>query len=356
MTKVHRVNTDQQERLFAPLEISCEHALAITMRFYGKFGHAERLGGERDTNFLIKCADGKFVLKVSHPSEDPKVLRREADIISHAACQSNAFQLPTVIPAIDGTDISSTHIRGRKVYFRLIPFITGRQLSTIDRQDWPVMTLGKLTGALNTALEHAAQPIPQRDMVWNAFRLDKLKELIEIPREDGLESAIEAAFSRYMNHAAGPISAMPRITLHNDLNPHNIVLDDDDGERRVGIFDFGDAVFGPKIQEFATLASYLLDTANPGADLYAAFTGYQQIARVTRNEARWIPDLIKARAVTTLLITNWRAKQMPEHKEYILRNAASARACLGFLSETKIAELATQFVHICDQEADTCQK
>lgn len=356
MAKAHRVNTDQQERLFAPFQISRERALAITMGFYGKFGQAERLGGERDTNFLIKCADGKFVLKVSHPNEDPKVLMREADIISHAARQSKAIQLPTVIPAIDGTDIPSTDISGRNVYFRLIPFIAGRQLSTIDRSNWPAMALGKLTGALNTALERAAQPIPQPDMVWNAFRLDKLKELLEIPREDGLESAIKAAFSRYMNHAAGPVSTLPRITLHNDLNPHNIILSDDEGEGKVGVFDFGDAVFGPKIQEFATLASYLLDTANPGADLCAAFTGYQQIARVSRNEARWIPDLIKARAVTTLLITNWRATEMPEQKEYILRNAASARACLNFLSETKIAELATQFIHLCDKGADTCQK
>jgi Ser/Thr protein kinase RdoA (MazF antagonist) len=50
--------------------------------------------------------------------------------------------------------------------------------------------------------------------------------------------------------------------IHNDLNPHNVMLDCETASRVAAIIDFGDALHAPLINELGT-ALYISSTPTP---------------------------------------------------------------------------------------------
>ncbi|WYX63095.1 hypothetical protein WJ967_13910 [Achromobacter xylosoxidans] len=64
------------QALFAaePPKLSLPEAEALALRHYGLAAQATLLSSERDQNFLLRdAAGGAYVLKATHPAEDPAV-------------------------------------------------------------------------------------------------------------------------------------------------------------------------------------------------------------------------------------------------------------------------------------------
>ena len=106
-----------------------------------------------------------------------------------------------------------------------------------------------------------------------------------------------------------------------------IVIDPQAPERIAGVLDFGDMVRTPRAVDVAVAASYLThledDPLAPVARMVAA---YAAVAPLDAAEVELLRDLIVARLVASITITEWRAARYPENAEYILRNNRGARA------------------------------
>ena len=58
---------------------------AIAREYYGlETDQITIFESERDQNSLVKCSKGNFVLKISHPAEDPEVLGFQNEILKHS--------------------------------------------------------------------------------------------------------------------------------------------------------------------------------------------------------------------------------------------------------------------------------
>ncbi|HEX3326871.1 MAG TPA: homoserine kinase, partial [Actinomycetota bacterium] len=70
----------------APPELSAEIAEDILRTVFGIRGAAAQLDSERDLNFRIATPEGnRFVLKISNPSDDPRVLDMQTRAMLHIA-------------------------------------------------------------------------------------------------------------------------------------------------------------------------------------------------------------------------------------------------------------------------------
>jgi len=83
--------------------ISRTEASEIAKVHFGIEGRATPMSSERDNNFRISAADGRsFVLKVSHPAEDPTVVDFQVSALGHIAVTDPHLPVPRVVPAASG--------------------------------------------------------------------------------------------------------------------------------------------------------------------------------------------------------------------------------------------------------------
>ncbi len=106
---------------------------------------------------------------------------------------------------------------------------------------------------------------------------------------------------------AAIFEALPRQVIHNDFNPHNVLVDGDTGERVTGVIDFGDMVVGPRVQDLAVALAYQIERGG-GLDLAdALLAGYAEHIAIGDDEAAILPAMVAARMAMTIVIGEWRA-------------------------------------------------
>ena len=129
--------------------------------------------------------------------------------------------------------------------------------------------------------------------------------------------------------------------VHNDLNPHNVLVDAKNPDRIAGVLDFGDMVRTPLVCDLGVAASYQVEPAAALESLVGFTAAYHRVLPLTPLELSLVPDLTATRMLTTICITSWRAARYPENSAYILRNYPSARAGLLALAALTRAPLTT---------------
>lgn len=140
--------------------------------------------------------------------------------------------------------------------------------------------------------------------------------------------------------------------VHNDLNPHNVLVHPRDHDRVAGIIDFGDTVRTALVVDVAVGASYLVDaTGDPLAHPLAFVGAYHRTRALGPDELAVLHDLIVARWCTAILVMSWRAARHPENRDYILRNSARAISGIEAFERVDRTEAAARLAAACEPGA-----
>ena len=141
---------------------------------------------------------------------------------------------------------------------------------------------------------------------------------------------------------------MPNQPVHNDLNPHNVVVDPETQAVVAGIIDFGDLTCRQRVNDLAITAAYQVadddDPLTPACEMIAA---YHAMLPLEPAELRVLFDLIATRMAMTLVISSWRAAIYPANRTYILRNNAAAWARLQRMADAVADQAAVQIQRAC---------
>ena len=138
--------------------------------------------------------------------------------------------------------------------------------------------------------------------------------------------------------------------MHNDFSPDNVLISAD-ARRLAGIIDFGDVIVTALVNDVAIAAAYQLsgeDLLGPALDLIG---GYHATTPLTETELSLLPELIGARILARIVISEWRAARFPENRAYILRNTPRAWEHLGRLQAIGADEIAERIHDACEPEA-----
>jgi hydroxylysine kinase len=337
----------------APARVSDAQIGALLQEHFGLSGRLERLGGERDLNCRVVLADGSSrLLKLSHPLEDPQVVDFHNQAMLRIKQHDPDLPVQRVHRSLAGDYATWVELDEQRMLVRLLSFVDGVPLYQVDRPSEAFRhTLGQSLARFDRALQGFEHPAAGHTLLWDMQHAEHLRPMLEYVEAGEGRRLVERGLDQF---AARVLPCMPQLrrqVIHNDMNPHNIIVDAENPDVLRNILDFGDMVLAPLVNDVAVAASYYLDRSGdvlqPALDIIAA---YHHVHPLTDQELALLPELLSTRLALSLCINSWRAELHPENRPYIHRNSERAWANLRALAARSRAEIEDRIFSACRQE------
>jgi hydroxylysine kinase len=340
-------------RLTPSVTVTAAQAAEAVRASFGLSGELDRLPGEADDNFLLRASGEKcYVVKFAHLRVDPEVVSVQARVLKHVEAVAGQLPVPRVVAAVDGqpwTVVADGPLRGRVVH--VITYLDGELLRSVPTSAALRHVLGGTLAQLGRALREFDDPLVRRPLLWDLSQLPQLRPLIAERQKTAGTSRLDEQLTRFTAEVAPRLAAQRTQLVHNDFSPDN-VLTSADARRVAGIIDFGDVTVTALVNDVAIAAAYQLsgeDLIGPALDL---ISGYHATTPLTEEELNLLPELIRARILARIVISEWRATRFPENRTYILRNTPRAWEHLGRLQSIRADEITERIHRACLPEAE----
>jgi hydroxylysine kinase len=337
--------------LSAPSHSSSIEEISQFIRLhYGVCGVLAKLGSERDENYRITLADGsQRLFKLTHVLEDPALVDFQTQALLHLAAVAPDLPVPRLLRSLSGDiELSALGSDGCSRRARMFTFLAGAPLSGFPRSAAQAARLGVLAAQLDAALASFHHPAAGHEFLWDIQHAARTRELLTHTPSAADRDLCERTLDRFERGLARELGGFRAQVIHNDLNPHNLLVDPANPDELTGIIDFGDMVRAPLADEAAVASAYLL-TASPAplGTVPEFVAAYHSIVPFRASEIAALPELIALRHAITILITNWRAARYPDNRDYILRNQHHAVAGLQKLSSLPEAAVHERLLGAC---------
>ena len=321
-------------------------AAAIAKRLYRLQGPMKTLPGERDLNFLISDAAGKFVFKIANAGESRDMLDCQHRVFELLATKRVFPRVACALESVDGRDIETVEdARGQRHYCRVLPFIEGRVWSEIEQSSTELLfDLGARLGALDRALAGFEHPGLERPLLWNmeitGAALDQYKPMLA---SDDDRRLVEHFESGYFERVLPRRQQLRRGVIHNDANRNNVLVDDD-GARVLSVIDFGDMLESWLLLEPAIAATYAMHgAADPLANAAAVAAGYHSEMALDEAELALLLDLIGMRLCMSLCLAAHQLSLQPDN-EYLGIDVQNNRELMRRLESLSAAEASERII------------
>lgn len=307
---------------------------------------------ERDLNLLLAATDGRrFVMKVSNAAEAPEITGFQTAALCHVETAAPDIPVPRVIRTIDGASEARIKLReGREHTVRVLSFLPGAPLHAVPHSPAQRYNLATCLAHLDLALDSFHPTFCQEDLSWNIVNLLRLEPLLAYQEGEG-RAIVTAVMEKFAGEVVPALPALRRQVIYNDLNFHNVLVDEPDHDAISGVIDFGDIVYAPLVNDLAIACAYQFGKdADPLAPVGEFIAAYHGVSPLLAREVALLPTLIAARLATTVLITGWRARRYPHNSAYILRNNPLSWAALYVLAEKSDSQLKAWARSCCGME------
>jgi hydroxylysine kinase len=325
------LNMDDLENLLRPKDalttrsvaMTVKEAISLSSQLYGLRVEAKELRSERDQNFVL-IVDGspKFLLKLANAAEAQTTISFRVDALRHMERVAPDLPIQRVIQTLGGEDIFEWRAGGGQLRFGyLLSYLDGAPMAGDAASAEQQTGLGLIAAKVGQALSGFNHPAASHELLWDLKHAAKLRAFLDLTDVALHRTLAAKALDRFDSLALAPLRHQ---VIHNDLNPHNVLVSPETG-RIAGVIDFGDMVQSPLACDVAVACSYLFaSSSDPLAPLCRFLAAYASVLPLHQDEIDALLVLIAARLAMTVIITNWRAKEYPENRDYILRNQKSA--------------------------------
>ncbi len=318
-------------------------AQVLARDHFGISGSASMLSSERDETFLIRAPDGcGYILKIAAADERADVLQFQSDALAHLATRPLAVPVPRPLASVDGEMLVSVPSGDGDRIMRMLTYLEGMILGHAPRRAAQLTGLGRALASIGRGLADFHTAVPQQELVWDLCRAHFLRELVPYV-ETARQAMVTKVLDAYGQLAHAALHELPRQVIHNDFNPHNILVDPAMPEKVTGIIDFGDMVEAPAINDLAVALAYHVFSGPGLEDVTTILRAYAAIRPLSQLELVSLPTLVRTRLAMTIVISEWRSSLQPENSRYILRNHAAALAGLAKLAERSDDEIGSFF-------------
>jgi 4-aminobutyrate aminotransferase-like enzyme/Ser/Thr protein kinase RdoA (MazF antagonist) len=291
-------------------------AVAIARDLYGLDADALPLPSERDQNFLLTTATGRFVLKLANASELPAILEAQNAALTHLALRTSLC--PHVVATSRGEEIAREpggHLVRLVTWRPGVPLGTLRHVSAALLED-----LGRSVGEIDRHLADFDHPALHRSFHWDlAGAIERSRPLLPLVREETWRGLIECALDGIEAHLAPLVDSLRTSIIHSDANDYNVLVscDLDRGDTVSGVIDFGDMVHSYTVADPAVAIAYAaLNAADLMACACAVLRGYHRTNPLLESEVAAVFDLVKLRMCLSAAIAATQQTQRPDD-EYL---------------------------------------
>ncbi len=293
------------------------------------------LPGEFDRNYRVE-RDGVFthVLKVMRAGLDPELIEMQVEAITR--CAAAGIATSTVVPTIGGassaivTDGGETHVAW------LVDACPGRMLDElVDFPEALVADIARTIPHMHAAMADIDMAVLDRSIKWNMQDAQWVAESTLIITDTGRLDLVMAIIDRHLDTIQARLVAMPQVPIHNDLNVNNVFVSEAGiGEWTLSaVIDFGDAVRGARIIDFAILGAYVLARCDRPIDLLCTMVASaNDVQPFTDDELEVLLPLIEMRLVTSVVNSAVMTIDRPDDP-YVTVSEAQSWALLEHLAD-----------------------
>jgi len=319
---------------------SLQQAVDIARDHYDLNVTAKELLSERDQNFLLKQDDGKqFVLKIANSVEDPLATDLQIQALLHIQARADALiTTPTVQRTAAGAYSLATEFDGRSHVVRVVSYLEGDPLENAVLDADLARKLGRYLARLGRALSDFSHSGADHSLLWDLKQAAFLKGILQHIGDERVRHLAASELEDFEENILPVFPSLRWQIIHNDMNPGNVLLSEDNGRQFAGVIDFGDMLCSPLIVDVAVAASYMrVFEGNPLALIAEFIAGYHQETPLTRAEIDILHSLIKVRLISTVAILAWRKSLRGADDGYLQDAVASEQQAELFLQ--KLAEI-----------------
>ena len=290
--------------------MALDTAREVADKFFKKSGDIKVLSGERNPNYLVTTTDGKFVLKIHGVDEVSQIQIQQSALATLEKLVK--FQTPMTVPATSGELLVDI---GEGKFARMLTWIDGDLWSqSKDLSEGHKVALGRLIATVDNELASVDvskyRSVLDRPFGWNTLQVQSLVHDIELIKDAELKQHVKLILDRVINGTLAKVKALPHQLIHNDANDNNVVVHDGSV---VGLIDFGDLIYAPRICGLAVGCAYQLDARDPVASIYAIVRGYHEVAPLSPAELEVLFDLICLRVATSVVMAHRQLAADPDN-------------------------------------------
>ncbi len=311
-------------------EFAADDVRRLLHEHYGIDGELRALVSERDQNVRVTLSSKeRYVLKIANAAEDPVVTDFQIKALIYL--QDKGVSVPQVIETLDGK--SATSIAGvtAQHVVRLVSYLPGIPFGDVAPGEELAQSLGECLATLGNALRDFQHPGDQQVLLWDMQRASNLRGILTHVSEPELHAAIASCLDDFEANALPVFPELRAQVIHNDLNPGNALVDENNNGVVTGVIDFGDMIRAPLIVDLAIAASYMRVEGGAVLSLVAPFVAaYDRINPLELIEIELLYDLIRTRLITTMVILRWRLAERGENDLYSQEALSSERGAEDF--------------------------
>lgn len=293
--------------------------------FYGLQGKLVRIPTEKDETFRLQSGGNAFLVKVSSPDEDPVIVQLQTACMEHL--ERTAPELPVqrlvrslggdaqvLIPAPAGTFDR---------VLRVMRFMPGDLLARHNASAGQFQLVGSSLARVGLALQDFDHPRADRLLLWDLKHFHRMRPLLGYVDDKEKRSLAEDIFGQFDATVVPLLDTLPSQVVHGDFSPFNVLVNPDKPGFVTGIIDFGDVVRTPVMFDISvTMANLLgLEPGSPWEHALHVLAGYRSIRPLPEQEFEALMVSAQARLLLRALITQWRASQLPQRRDYLLSHS-----------------------------------
>lgn len=301
------------------VEATVLECLAANYRLEGTL---QRLAGENLNYRLLTGQDETYVVKIVDQDMPPAVVEMEFQAMEYAIKAGFELQLPQIVKNNNKNKETGIEIHTNKPQrLIVITFIEGYLLEDIpDISDELLRNLGISLAEYNLAMQGFDIPAAHRNHRWNLAETAQHRDKIELIKDPEKQALLRWGFDTWAQ-AKPRLDSLPRQFIHGDMNRENIMVQ---GDRVIGLVDFGDSCFNPTVCDLAICLTYIMmDRADPLGTAAIVSRAYQDIRPLSDAEESVLFPLICGRLVGSLAISAWRQSIDPRHPNWFGGNDLS---------------------------------
>ena len=327
-------------------DFSIAEAEGIAKRFFGVSGPARALASERDQNFHLRSDDGRdYVLKIANPAEDPAVLDFQTQALLHIARVNPELPVPHLVTTSEGTpSCAVAGADGRRFITRLLSYLPGGMLGHAKASPALLRDVGASAARLGQALRGYFHPAARHELLWDITQTPSLRKRTHSIEDLDMRRRVEGVLDRLVDQVLPALEGMRAQVIHNDVSCNNTLVD---GDRVVGVIDFGDMIHAPLVCDLAVpISELIVEVDDPFGVAMEIAAGYCAVEPLTADEIAIVFDLVTARTAMAIAIAAWRVGDHPENHAYITAGIDEYKTMLAWLSGRR-----SDFFHACLRRA-----